>query len=223
MPRPINSKDILVGVVGSHAYGLNHEDSDIDLRGIYVAPTRDILGIFPVQETIDSTNPDICVHEVSKFIKLARAANPNILEMLYLEDYTTLEKEGQWLIDIRRSFLSTTVRKSYGGYAIAQIKRLVNRNDGSFSSDTHKRYAKHARHCFRLIAQGNELLTTGELTVKVEDPDYLFWLGKQPVETLEKLFNEEFNKLDNSKTVLPDKPDDKEINELLLEIRDKNP
>lgn len=222
MTIPENSRDILLGVVGSHAYGLATEHSDIDLRGVYLAPTESVLGIFPVQETIDKTEPDICVHELSKFIKLARQANPNILELLYLEDYKTLEKEGQWLIDIRQSFLSTRIRDTYGGYAIAQIKRLMNRNDGSFASNTRKRYAKHARHCFRLIDQGHELLTTGNLTVKVSDPDYLFWLGEQSPETLEKLFSKEFDKLDHSKSVLPDKPNDEEINDLVLEIRLKN-
>jgi hypothetical protein len=214
--------DILVGVVGSHAYGLNHADSDVDLRGIFVAPTKDILGLQSVIETIDQTNPDICKHEVHKFMRLALAGNPNIMEMLYLDNYVKLDEYGKKLIEIRQCFLSDRVRHSYGGYAISQMKRLVNRGDGSFSSDTRKRTAKHARHCFRLIQQGNDLLTTGVLKVKVDDPEYLFWLGDQDVDKLEQLFTEEFGKLDTIKTVLPPEPDWEKVNEVLLWIRENH-
>lgn len=218
-------KQVLVGVVGSHAYGLNTSTSDVDLRGIFVAPTKEILGIFNVPETIDRNDPDVCLHEVSKFLRLALAGNPNILEMLYLQQYTTLTQEGKLLIKIRDAFLSQRVRDSYCGYAMSQIKRLNTRaakGDASFSSDLRKRYSKHARHCFRLIMQGNELLTTGNLTVKVADPNYLFWLGEQTPEKLEQLFQQEYNKIKTVDSILPKEPDKSRVNEALLEIREMN-
>lgn len=218
-------KQVLVGVVGSHAYGLNTTKSDVDLRGIYVAPTKDILGIFNVPETIDRVNPDICLHEVSKFIRLALACNPNILEMLYLTGYETLTEEGKLLVDNREAFLSSRVRDAYCGYAVSQIKRLMGRaqkGDASFGSDLRKRYSKHARHCFRLIMQGNELLTSGKLTVKVDDPSHLFWIGEQSPEKLEELFLQEFDKIRMVETKLPKEPDRIKVNELLLTIRQMN-
>jgi len=216
----------LVGVVGSHAYGLARQGSDVDLRGIYVATTREVLGIYNIPETIDRNEPDICLHEVSKFIRLALACNPNILEMLYLEKYEALTEEGKLLVKNREAFLSSRVRDTYCGYAVSQVKRLMTRaskGDASFGSDLRKRYSKHARHCFRLIAQGNELLTTGNLTVKVEDPDYLFWIGEQAPDKLEKLFLEEFNQLKEADSILPEEPDRPTVNKVLLKIREMNP
>ena len=55
---------------------------------------------------------------------------------------------------------------AYLGYAQQQFQRLDRRGDGSFSSDTRKRTAKHARHLMRLCRQGYELYTTGRLDVR---------------------------------------------------------
>jgi len=93
----------------------------------------------------------------TKFIRLAAKANPTVLEIFYLDDYTIITPVGQMLIDHRATFLSKTIYASYGGYAIAQARRLNYRGD-SFSSDTKHRYSKHARHCFRLLQQGRQLL-----------------------------------------------------------------
>jgi predicted nucleotidyltransferase len=211
---------ILEGVTGSQAYGLATESSDLDIKGIYVAPTRDILGLFPVHETIDHTDPDWSYHEVGKFVRLAMKGNPSILEMLYLEGYTKIEKHGKMLVDNRYLFLSNVIYKSYGGYAINQARKL-NARRGSFSSATKNRYSKHARHCFRLLWQGRQLLQTGDLTVRVtpEMREQLFAIGELPVDQLVDRFEREFAEFDKTKSVLPDQPDMARINELLLKIR----
>src|SRR3990167_7421171 len=116
---------ILEGITGSKAYGLDTETSDEDIKGIYVAPTQDILGIFNVKETYDHVDPDFCYHEVGKFIQLAIKANPTIYELLFLDGYLVLEKFGKILVDNRHLFLSNTVRHSYGGYALSQAKELL--------------------------------------------------------------------------------------------------
>ncbi|MEM7095550.1 MAG: hypothetical protein AAF567_21285 [Actinomycetota bacterium] len=75
------------------------------------------------------------------------------------------------LVAIRSRLLGQrTVRASYTGYAVAQARRLANRQaEGrkGFNSDLAKRTAKHARHCFRLMLQAEQLLRTGEVTVDV--------------------------------------------------------
>lgn len=219
---PETAKEVLKAVVGSTAYGLATEDSDVDYRGCFVLPTHKILGVFPLKDTVQKNDPDICEYELTKFVKLCAQANPSVLEMLFLEEYEVLLPEGQMLIDIRDAFVSQYVADRYGGYAMAQLKRLLNRGDGSFSADTRKRYSKHARHCFRLIRQGNELLTTGTLNVRVKDPENLFWIGEQEPEKLKELFEQEFYLLDQNKVKLPEKPDLERINKVVLAIREMN-
>lgn len=214
----------LEGVTGSRAYGLDTPESDVDLKGVYVAPTRAILSIFPIQDTINRTQPDVTYHEVGKFISLALAANPTIMEMLFLEDYTVVGIDGDLLVRNRHAFLSQRVKNSYGGYAMQQIKRLQRRGDGSFSADTKKRKAKHARHCFRLLQQGRDLLLKGTLTVKVPNREELFALGEMSDEELVARFEKENEKFLSAteSSILKPEPDFKMADNILQMIRERH-
>lgn len=214
---------ILEGITGSKAYGLDTEDSDTDIKGIFVLPTRNILSFGKKKETYDNNDPDWVYHEVGKFMELAMKANPTILEMLFLDGYLELTPIGKTLVDNRHAFLSSKVRHSYYGYAYSQMRRLVTR-DGSFGNGRNNRYEKHARHCYRLLYQGKELLETGTLNVRVtsEVRKELFAVGKLEPDELVSKFTEEQTKFDSIETVLPDKPDVEKINKILLKIRKGN-
>ena len=210
---------ILEAVCGSLSYGLATPDSDEDLRGIFVAPTKEVLGLRKPKETIDRNNPDVCYHEIEKYLRLCLKCNPSLLEMLFMEEYRVLTEEGKALVDIRSAFLSNLVRQAYGGYAIAQARRLNARGDGIWDSDVRNRYAKHARHCFRLMDQGKQLLETGTLMVRVSNREELFALGELTPEEMVDKFEARFQAFDATPSVLPDKPDFEAVNRFLLEIR----
>src|SRR5438105_810242 len=108
---------ILEGICGSQAYGLANEDSDQDVKGIYVAPTSEVLSLppFSPRKTIDHTDPDFTYHEIGKYVSLALKANPTALEVLFLEGYTVQTKLGHMLVDNRHLFLSNVIYRSYGG------------------------------------------------------------------------------------------------------------
>lgn len=218
---------ILEGVTGSVAYGLDTKDSDVDIKGVYLLPTSKILELNfnPSKTTKDHTKPDWVYHEVGKFMKLILSGNPTITELLYLEEYTKMDGIGQSLIDNRDLFLCTrSVMDAYRGYAKSQALRLNNRTqqglDG-YNSALKKRFAKHTRHCFRLLLQARQLLETGTLVVKVtpEQREWLFNMGEQDVDTVVTTFMKMDKEFDNIKSVLPEKPDIKSLNEILFEIR----
>ena len=228
MQKPDNI--ILEGVTGSVAYGLNTASSDVDLKGIYVLPTREVLkiGFDPKHTTIDSTNPDVVYHEVGKFMKLVASGNPTVTELLFLDNYTVLSPVGKKLIDSRDIFISTkAIQNAYRGYALSQALKLSNRQreglDG-YDSALKNRFAKHTRHCFRLLLQARQLLETGTLNVRVtpEQRDWLFEIGTKSPSDIVKKFKEEDSKLDDVKSVLPDSPNWEKIDKLLYEIRTGN-
>lgn len=163
---------LLAGIVGSTAYGLDHEGSDVDRIGTYAAPTVAFHGLHPPlgrQASYVTTDPDATYHEAGKLVHLLLKGNPTVTEIVWLDDYEVRTELGDELISIRRSFLSATaVRNAYLGYATQQFRRLENRGDGSFSSDTRKRTAKHGRHLARLLQQGADLHMTGQLRVRLE-------------------------------------------------------
>ena len=71
--------------VGSRAFGLASDDSDDDLRGIYLPPARLHWSLFKLPEQLEfaDAGKDEVYWELEKFLKLALKANPNVLETLW--------------------------------------------------------------------------------------------------------------------------------------------
>lgn len=197
----------LVVVAGSHSYGLQHDESDLDLRGFWSAEPLAFLGIHQPKETIDVHDPDIALQETGKFCRLALNANPTVLETLVSPYVIHSTEFGRLLCAEHRRFLSNKVRSAYLGYANSQFERLKRREDGSFSADTRKRTVKHALHMFRLIEQGEHLVTTGELPCEVEDPDRLRELSALPLDEMIEVAEAEIRRVHDLDSVLPDEPD----------------
>lgn len=215
---------LLSGVVGSHAYGLATEDSDVDRLGLYACHTEQLFTLKPPKETVVSTDPDYTVHEAAKYCRLALQCNPTVLELLWLEKYETLTPLGEQLIKIRLAFLSAPrVRNAYLGYATQQFRRLRDRGDGSFSADTRKRTAKHARHLARLLRQGWGLYRYGSLRLQVADPNFYHAFGEQvasgDLELAERTLGEYEHYFDMNKSPLPDKPDTYAVDWWLTQVR----
>jgi predicted nucleotidyltransferase len=171
---------LLAGIVGSQAYGLETEASDVDTLGLYACDTRELHGLKDAVETTVLTNPDSTYHEARKYARLALRCNPTVLELMWLPEYIERTTLGRELIGIRKHFLSQRlVRDSYLGYATQQFRRLEQRGNGTFSADTAKRTAKHARHLRRLIYQGTKLWDSGCLEIKVYNPEAYHEFGER--------------------------------------------
>lgn len=215
-----NKKIILEAITGSKAYGLDTPDSDTDYKGVHVASTKHLLSlnkVHNIKEVIDGHEPyDYSYYEVGKFVDLALKNNPTIMEILFLEEYIKLTEEGQMLVSVKESFLSQNVYNTYGKYALSQAHKLESHPDFT-------RYSKHARHCFRLLQQGREILEHGTLTVKVNNREELFEIGNLPSPQLLERFKKEYDRFMDIKTSLPLEPDYDKINNILLKIRYMNP
>ncbi|MET8825065.1 nucleotidyltransferase domain-containing protein [Streptomyces sp. NPDC004610] len=216
---------LLSGIVGSTAYGLAHQDSDVDRLGLFAAPTEELHGLRPPPQSYVTTHPDRTLHEAAKWCRLALAGNPTVMELVWLPDelYEVRTEAGEELIGIRASFLSARrVRDAYLGYAVQQFRRLERRGDGTFSADTRKRTAKHARHLKRLCHQGYELYRTGRLTVRLDDPEPFHRFGEQvaadpdAARPLLRHFEEAF---DAHPGVLPAEPDERAAEAWLRGVR----
>lgn len=224
------STTLLMGVVGSTAYGLATTSSDEDRLGVYQADPADVLGLRAPAVLTGSkvaTAPDVTLHELYKFATLALKGNPTVSELLWLDDYVVETEAGRALIGIRDAFLSTRgVRASYGGYAVQQSRKLLSRHEAGrdgFSSDVARRTAKHGRHCLRLLRQARALLTTGMLTIDMSDQrEELFAAGELAVRdprAFAELFEKEFAAMDAVASVLPEQPDVDRVEALVVELR----
>jgi uncharacterized protein len=217
---------LLAGIVGSTAYGLATPDSDVDRLGVFAAPTQALLGLHEPKWSRVTTGPDQTLHEAKKWCKLALGGNPTVMELVWLPEdlYEVRTELGDELIGIRRAFLSAQrVRDAYFGYATQQFRRLENRGDGSFSADTRKRTAKHARHLARLLHQGRELYTTGDLRIRLSDPQWYRDFGDRVagggLDDASALLAQAEADFDAARTPLPDRPDENTVEKWLLRVR----
>jgi uncharacterized protein len=125
---------------GSHAYGLNTPESDLDLRGIAIPPKEYFIGFLKRFEQAESKDPDLTIHDIRKFFALAADCNPNIIEVLWSdeEDHLLVTPVGKKLLDARALFLSRKAKSTFSGYAIAQLKRIKTHRKWLLNPPTHK-------------------------------------------------------------------------------------
>ncbi|MBC6310259.1 nucleotidyltransferase [Listeria sp. FSL L7-1582] len=112
---------------GSHGYGTNIETSDLDLRGFLIEDERYLLGLNTFEQ-FEEKETDTVIFGAQKFIKLCAQGNPNVLELLGVEEDEVVicSEIGQIVRDNADLFLSKRVEQTFGNYANAQLKRLQN-------------------------------------------------------------------------------------------------
>lgn len=150
-------------VVGSTAYGLATESSDVDRRGFYLPPADMHWSLAGVPEQLETEHEE-AYWEVEKFLRLALKANPNVLECLYsplVEHATPLAQE---LLSMRAIFLSRHVHRTYNAYVLSQFKKLEQdlRNQGRIRW-------KHVMHLIRLLLSGVTVLREGFVPLRVDE------------------------------------------------------
>jgi len=206
-------------VVGSRAYGLEEDGSDVDRRGIYLPPADPQWSLLGVPEQLERHETQECYSELEKFLRLALRANPNVLECLYsplVEEASPLAEE---LLAMRDCFLATQVYQTYNGYVMSQFKKLDQdlRNKGEIRW-------KHAMHLVRILISGITILRDGEVAVRVgENRDRLLEIRRGEVSWHDvgdwcKELHREFDAAFGD-TLLPDHPDYDRVDAFLLKAR----
>lgn len=115
---------VLRSTVGSRAWGLAHEGSDTDTRGVIALPFSWTSGLGDPPRDLTSEDGSTQFWEVTKAIRQALRADPNTLEMLFVDTVTPTDPIGEWLLAARDSFVSSEIYGSFGRYALSQLKRL---------------------------------------------------------------------------------------------------
>lgn len=111
-------------VVGSQAWGLATEDSDEDVRGVFLAPFEDVSGLWTVPGEIHDPGHERAYWEIARFVTQGLKGDANTLETLWSPIHRVVTPLGQALVDQRQMFVSMNVLGSFGRYAQSQFKKI---------------------------------------------------------------------------------------------------
>jgi predicted nucleotidyltransferase len=109
-------------IAGSKAYGLSTEQSDTDIRGVFILPKEMYYSLEYTPQVSNETN-DIVYYELKRFMELLSNNNPNILELLNVPDQFVLYKHAVMDRFDPNMFLSRLCEKTFANYAFTQIKK----------------------------------------------------------------------------------------------------
>jgi len=126
--KSLGKNIILLTTGGSHAYGTDTPNSDLDIRGITLNSAKEILTMNYNDKPIEDRHTDTVIYFLKQIISLLLNCNPNTIEILGTkeEHLFICTEEGRLLRDNADLFLSKKATASFGGYAIAQLRRLQN-------------------------------------------------------------------------------------------------
>lgn len=111
--------------VGSHAWGLANENSDVDVRGVFALPLAWTFGLVEAPMDLVSADGSTTYWEVRKAVEQALRADPNTLETLFVPGAKASDVLGEWLLAEREAFVSKAIFGSFGRYAMSQLDKLT--------------------------------------------------------------------------------------------------
>lgn len=197
---------ICIAITGSHAYGMQTDDSDYDIMGLFLPPHNYVLGLDKVEQIVLKKVDGVegTIFNFMKWFPLMLAQNPNVLELLWHVHTQYVYKDDIFwpkLIGSRSEFLSKKLKHSFAGYAFAQLNRLnklnekVNENKKRLEEFEKFGYStKNASHMFRLLNMAFDALVEKEIQVMRPERQFLISIreGKYSYDEVVKMANSKF-------------------------------
>src|SRR5437667_1842847 len=151
---------LFVTISGAHLYGFPSPDSDYDLRGVHILPVREVIGLTPPRETIETSGVhdglelDLVTHDAKKFFTLMLRKNGYVLEQLLSPLIVHTTPAHEELKELSRGCITKHHAHHYLGFAQTQWKL--------FEKATPPR-VKPLLYVYRVLLTGIHLMRTGQV------------------------------------------------------------
>ncbi len=181
-------------VMGSVAYGVSDDTSDMDVVGFCIPP-RDY--VFPhlrgevpgfstpgprfeqfLQHHVDDPaarggrgrSHDVTIYSIVRFFRLCLDNNPNMLDSLFVPRICVLysTRVGELVREHRHLFLSKKAWHKFKGYAFSQIHKMKTKNPRGKRRETVEKFGfdvKFAYHVVRLLHEVEQILAEHDLVL----------------------------------------------------------
>lgn len=193
-PPFIKSNTVYLAIMGSMAYGVSSDTSDMDIYGFCFPPKTlmfpHLAGEIPgfgrqiqkfeqwqqhhvVNPSKPDTVYDFSVYSIVKYFQLCMENNPNMIDSLFVPRNCVIHSTqiSELVRENRRIFLHKGSYHKLRGYAYSQLSKIKNK----VSSSNPKRAAdiekygystKFAYHLVRLALESEQILTTHDLDLQ---------------------------------------------------------
>lgn len=191
-PKFLSSNTIYEVLMGSVAYGVSSDTSDMDVYGICIPYKNEIFphlkGEIPgfgrqkqkfeqfqqhhIKDEIPKKQYDITIYNIVKYFTLAMENNPNIVDSLFVPNSCVLYSNliGQHIRENRKIFLHKGAFHKFKGYAYSQQSKIkTNKTTDSTRRELIDKYGydvKYAYHLIRLTDEIEQILTLGDLDLQ---------------------------------------------------------
>jgi len=153
-------RPLFCGVTGAHFFGFASPASEIDLRGIYLAPTAQLLGLSSPAEVVDYRGErdgflhDLSLSEARGALDLLLRGNGNVLERLLTPWQLYDTPQLAQLRQLARGTLSRKYFRHYQGFFRGMCRE---------HERAERPTLRTVLHVYRIALTGVHLLQTGEL------------------------------------------------------------
>lgn len=243
---PFVQETVYEVIMGSMAYGVNDNNSDLDIYAVSV-PSESMVfphlsghihgfGDKPVKwenqqkhhMMMDGKEYDVNIYSLINYFQLCYENNPNMLDSLFVPDRCVLVANdvGAHMRTHRRMFLSKRIADKMRGYAFSEFKKLQKgynpeTNAKRFNSVEKYGYdVKSAYHVVRLMLEAQMALEEGDLDLEYHREHLKFIRrGEYTLDELKSWFHAKDIELNDvkAKSSLPVKADVERLRLLLLE------
>ncbi len=176
-------------IMGSVAYGVSADTSDIDVWGIALPPkemvfphlTGEIAGFGTQIKRFESWQEhhvkaldkewDFQTFGIVKFFQLAMENNPNVIDALFTPRRCVLSSTavGEYIRENRRDFLHKGAWHKFKGYAYSQLNKIRTKSPSGKRADLVEQHGydvKFAYHVVRLLLEVEQILVDGDLDLE---------------------------------------------------------
>lgn len=128
----VPGKILFLTQYGSHLYGLNTENSDLDFRGVFLPEKEDLLlqkakDEYNVELNIGKRKVDVKLFSIHKFLKLCSKGDTNALDVLFSVSYINKGSYLRTHVEQFYNFLYTDEENLSVSWAIEYIKEYANK------------------------------------------------------------------------------------------------
>jgi len=182
-------------IMGSIAYGVRNDSSDMDVYGFCIPP-RDFVFPHLRGEIAGFSTPgpqfdqyqehhikdpsalggkgreyDLAIYSIIKYFRLCMENNPNIIDSLFVPQRCVLFSTtvGDMVRENRGLFLHKGAWHKFKGYAFAQMRKLKTKNPQGKRKEMHEKYGydvKFAYHVLRLLDEVEQILTEQDIDLE---------------------------------------------------------